>query len=264
MGVATSCADTLTRLTTTARLIADIANLELPHNMPYVGSDAFTHKGGMHVDGVRKASRSFEHIAPELVGNERRLLVSDQSGRSALLDKLQSIAPDMLRTDPKLVQIADRLKLKEMEGFSFEGAEGSFKLMAMRLLGLAHPHFEALDFHVQSSKPWAGDSSQAYIKIRVNGTEEITAAEGTGPVGALDRALRKALTVFYPDVSAIRLIDFKVRVIDNAATDSMVRVTIESTDGAMTWGTVGVSRNIIEACWQALVDSVEYKLSGLS
>jgi 2-isopropylmalate synthase len=264
MGVETSCADTLNNLTTTARLIADAANLELPRNMPYVGAEAFAHKGGMHVDGVRKASRSFEHIAPELVGNERRLLISDQSGRSALLDKLYAIAPDVSRADPILAEIADRLKLKEMEGFSYEGAEGSFKLMAMRLLGRVRPHFEALDFHVQASKPWAGDSSQAYIKIRVNGTEEITAAEGTGPVGALDRALRRALTVFYPDLSCVRLVDFKVRVIDSFATDSMVRVTIESTDGVKTWGTVGVSRNIIEACWQALVDSVEYKLSALS
>jgi 2-isopropylmalate synthase len=264
MGIETSCAPALSNLTTTARFIAETANLELAHNMPYVGSGAFTHKGGMHVDGVRKASRSFEHIAPELVGNVRRLLISDQSGRSALLDKLCAVAPDISRDDPKLVQIAEQLKQREMEGFSFEGAEGSFKLMAMRLLGRVSPHFEALDFNVQSNRPWAGVSSQAYIKIRVNDIEEITAAEGTGPVGALDRALRKALTVFYPDLTSIRLIDFKVRVIDSAATDSMVRVTIESTDGAGTWGTVGVSRNIIEACWQALVDSVEYKLSKLS
>ncbi|MDR1569580.1 MAG: citramalate synthase [Oscillospiraceae bacterium] len=264
MGLETGCAPRLARLTSAARTIADIANLEIPRRAPYVGLSAFTHKGGMHVDGMRKNRRSFEHIDPALVGNERRLLISDQAGRSALLDKLADLAPDMTRDDPILAAIADQLKQRERFGYVYEGAEGSFRLMALRMLGRALPHFEALDFRVFASKPWADDSAQAYIKIRANDQIEITAAEGDGPVNALDRALRKALCVFYPQLSGVRLVDFKVRVIDGGGTGSTVRVTIESTDGKSVWGTVGVSRNIIEACWTALTDAIEYKLSGLA
>lgn len=264
MGMRISCTDRLSFLTSAARTIADIANLEVPRRNPYVGISAFAHKGGVHVDGVRKAARSYEHIDPALVGNERRLLVSDQAGRSALLDKLHDAAPDLSREDPVLAAIADQMKERERYGYVYEGAEGSFKLMALRLMGRAQPHFEALDFHVFSSKPWTGGSTQAYIKIHVSGEVEITAAEGEGPVAALDSALRKALCVFYPQLDGVRLVDFKVRVIDSGGTGSTVRVTIESTDGVKTWGTVGVSRNIIEACWTALTDAFEFKLSGLA
>ncbi|MDR0396642.1 MAG: citramalate synthase [Oscillospiraceae bacterium] len=264
MGCATDCDDQLPSLTRAARLIADVMNLEIPSRTPYVGSSAFAHKGGMHSDGVRKDRRSFEHIDPARVGNARRLLISDQAGRAALLDRLAGIAPDLTRGDPRLTEIANRLKLSEQAGYVYEGAEGSFQLMALRMLGRAEPHFEALDFRVFCEQPWTRGGAQAYIKIAVNGREEITAAEGDGPVNALDLALRKALCVFYPELASVRLVDFKVRVIDGGGTGSTVRVSIESTDGGAVWGTVGVSRNIMEACWRALTDSIEYKLSGLT
>lgn len=251
----------LALLTGTARYVAEVANLSLPGSLPYVGHSAFAHKGGMHVDGVRKDSRSFEHLDPERVGNARRLLVSDQAGRAALLEKLIAIAPDLTREDPKLTEIVDKLKQREHLGYVFEGAEGSFRLLALKLLGRSERFFDVLDFRVFCEQPWEHGSAQAYIKVAVNGQEEITAAEGDGPVNALDKALRKALTVFYPALREIRLIDFKVRVLDSGGTASTVRVTIESTDGRQVWGTVGVSVNIIEACWQALVDSIVYKLT---
>ncbi|HML46865.1 MAG TPA: citramalate synthase, partial [Clostridia bacterium] len=253
----------LSLLTGTARYIAEVANLTLPGSLPYVGHSAFAHKGGMHVDGVRKDSRSFEHLDPERVGNTRRLLVSDQAGRAALLEKLTAIAPDLTREDPKLAEIVDKLKQREHLGYVFEGAEGSFRLLALKLLGRSERYFDVLDFRVFCEQPWEHGSAQAYIKVAVNGQEEITAAEGDGPVNALDKALRKALAVFYPALREIRLIDFKVRVLDGGGTASTVRVTIESTDGRQVWGTVGVSVNIIEACWQALVDSIVYKLAFL-
>ncbi|MDR1600029.1 MAG: citramalate synthase [Oscillospiraceae bacterium] len=264
MGLSTNCDARLPSLTRTARLIADVMNLEVPARTPYVGASAFAHKGGMHADGVGKDRRSFEHIDPALVGNARRLLISDQAGRAALLTRLAGVAPDLTRDDPRLTEIARRMKLSEQAGYAYEGAEGSFRLMALRLLGRAEPHFQALDFRVFCEQPWARGGAQAYIKIAVNGREEITAAEGDGPVNALDLALRKALRVFYPELDAVRLVDFKVRVIDSGGTGSTVRVSIESTDGASAWGTVGVSRNIMEACWRALTDSIEYKLSGLT
>ncbi|GHU72567.1 citramalate synthase [Clostridia bacterium] len=264
MGLSTGCDAHLTSLTHTARFIADIMNLEVPARTPYVGSSAFAHKGGMHSDGVRKNRRSFEHIDPALVGNNRRLLVSDQAGRAALLSRLADVAPDLSHDDPRLIEIADRMKLSEQAGYVYEGAEGSFRLMALRLLGRAEPHFQALDFRVFCEQPWTRGGAQAYIKVAVNGREEITAAEGDGPVNALDLALRKALGIFYPELAAVRLVDFKVRVIDSGGTGSTVRVSIESTDGEAVWGTVGVSRNIMEACWRALTDSIEYKLSGLT
>ncbi|MDR1263467.1 MAG: citramalate synthase [Oscillospiraceae bacterium] len=264
MNLETSCEKRLPALTRTARFIADIMNLEVPPRTPYVGASAFAHKGGMHTDGVRKDHRSFEHIDPSRVGNNRRLLISDQAGRTALMAQLLDIAPDLTRDDPRVTDIVEQMKRSEQAGYVYEGAEGSFRLMALRLLGRAEPHFEALDFRVFCEQPWSTGGAQAYIKIAVNGRKEITAAEGDGPVDALDQALRKALSVFYPELAEVRLVDFKVRVIDSGGTGSTVRVSIESTDGAAVWGTVGVSRNIMEACWRALTDSIEYKLSGLT
>ncbi|GHU76146.1 citramalate synthase [Clostridia bacterium] len=264
MGYSTNCDANLSTLTRTARFIADTMNLEVPSRAPYVGASAFAHKGGMHADGVRKDRRSFEHIDPELVGNTRRMPVSDQAGRAALLSRLLDIAPDLTHDDPYLMKIVEQMKLSEQAGYVYEGAEGSFRLMALRLLGRVAPHFEALDFRVFCEQPWVRGSAQAYIKICVNDREEITAAEGDGPVNALDLALRKALCLFYPQLADVRLVDFKVRVIDSGGTGSTVRVSIESTDGRSVWGTVGVSRNIMEACWRALTDAIEYKLSGLA
>jgi 2-isopropylmalate synthase len=263
MGCACLPEGRLAGLTGTARLIAEVANLPVARTTPYVGYSAFAHKGGMHVDGVRKDSRSFEHMDPAEVGNARRLLVSDQAGRAALLGKLMDIAPDLTREDPRLLEIVELFKRREREGYVFEDAEGSLRLLALRALGRATRHFEALDFRVFCQQPWENASAQAYIKVSVEGQEEITAAEGDGPVNALDKALRKALSVFYPQLREIRLVDFKVRVIDSGGTASTVRVQIESTDGRQIWGTVGVSVNILEACWLALVDAIEYKLLGL-
>lgn len=253
----------LTKLTRTAIFVADVANVKLSGRTPYVGASAFAHKAGAHVDALYKHAGSFEHISPAQVGNERRTLISEHSGRTALINKLGDILPGISRTDERIVALTQKLKEQESLGYAYEGAEGSFRLLALRALGLAEPHFTPLDFNVYITKPWKKGRTQALIKIKVRDVEEITAAEGDGPVNALDAALRKSLAVFYPELNATRLIDFKVRVIEAAGTASMVRVSIESTDGVSEWSTVGVSRNIIEACWIALTDAIEYKLSGI-
>lgn len=252
----------LTELTEVSRYISEIANIAPNSRAPYVGSSAFAHKGGMHIDGVSKNSASFEHISPEAVGNSRRFLMSEVSGRATILKRIQKIDPSVSKDSKETQIIIDELKRLEHEGYQFEGAECSFELLIRKCLGKHKKFFEILDFKVIDEKPWATDkSATAVIKVKVNNTEEITAAEGDGPVNALDKALRKALMVFYPKLGSMRLSDYKVRVLDtNSATAAKVRVHIESTDGLNTWGTVGVSTNIIEASWSALIDSTEYML----
>ncbi len=252
----------LRELTSACRYISEIANL--PHNerQPYVGNSAFAHKGGMHIDGVQKNQHSFEHIPPELVGNERRILMSEVSGRSTILKKIQKIAPWVDKESPETKLIIDRLKQLEYEGYQFEGAESSFELMIRRALGKAKTFFEVKDFRVLCEEHWQNDySASAIVKVKVDDNEEVVAAEGDGPVNALDKALRKALEIFYPQLKKMRLTDYKVRVLDTTqATAAKVRVHIESTDGKRVWGTVGLSTSIIEASWDALVDSIEYFL----
>lgn len=251
-------------LTSTARHVAAIANVSLPGGAPYVGRRAFAHKGGMHADGVRKVASSFEHVPPESIGNSRRFLVSEMAGRSALIDRINAILPGFTRDDEGVGRVLLRLKELEKRGWQFEGADGSFEILVRKTLKPYPPFFELERFRLVSELSIDESperNTTAMIKVSSNGVEEITAAEGNGPVNALDRALRKALEKFYPRLSDIRLTDFKVRIIDTgAATASIVRVMIESTDGARIWNTVGVSSDIIEASWLALLDSIENKL----
>jgi 2-isopropylmalate synthase len=253
----------LERLTETELKIAEIANMTVPNNKPYVGESAFAHKGGMHIDGVDKLSRSFEHIDPSLVGNSRKFLLSEVSGKKAVLLKIKDIAPELTKDSPETAAILERLKELEHEGYQFEAADASFELMVKKVIGKFKPHFELSMYKASSEHP-APDgelNSNAMIKIKVDGSAETTAAVGNGPVHALDAALRKALGVFYPVLSNVHLTDYKVRVLETGyATGSGVRVLIESSDGHRKWLTVGVSTDIIEASFAALVDSLEYKL----
>lgn len=250
-------------LTQTARYVGEVANISISEREPFVGRSAFTHKGGMHIDGVNKASHSFEHINPETVGNERRFLMSEVAGRSMIVKKIQKISPNLTKESEETKQIIDRLKELEHIGYQFEGAESTFELIIRKHLGKFKPFFEIESFKIIGEQPSKDElfSSVAMVKINVEGKKEITAAEGDGPVHALDRALRKALEVFYPELSKVHLTDYKVRVLDTqSATASKVRVLIESTDGKDTWSTVGVSTDVIEASLVALVDSIEVKL----
>lgn len=256
--------ESMALLTTTVRKIAAVSNITLPGGLPYVGRRAFAHKGGMHMDGVRKAARSFEHISPEVVGNSRRFLISEMSGKSAVVDRINAILPGITRDDVGVEQVLTRLKELEQQGYQFEGADGSFEILVRRILKPYKSFFELERFRLVSELSVDnsdGRITTAMIKISSAGVEEITAAEGNGPVNALDGALRKALEKFYPRLSEMRLSDYKVRVFGmGVATASKVRVLIESTDGHRIWNTVGVSSDIIEASWIALLDSVENKL----
>jgi 2-isopropylmalate synthase/homocitrate synthase family protein len=250
-------------LARTARYIAEISNVILLDKMPYVGRSAFSHKAGMHVDGVAKASGSFEHISPDAVGNERRFLTSEVAGRMAILEQIKKIDPSKNKNSPETEQIVRKIKELEHQGYQFEGAEGSVSLIIRKNLGLYNTFFELVNFKIIGEQPYTeGSSASAFIKIMVDGKPEVTASEGDGPVNALDKALRRALEVFYPNAADMHLIDYKVRVMDSAAaTASVVRVLIESSDQDESWCTVGVSKDIIEASWLALVDSIEYKLT---
>jgi len=252
----------LEKLTPVARAVSEIANL--PHNekAAYVGGDAYAHKGGMHIDAVVKNPMSYEHINPELVGNSRRMLMSEVSGRSTLMTRINAVEPGLGKDAPETQKIVDRLKQLEHEGYQFEAAESSFELVVRKILGKYQPFFELKEYKVIVNEPSInGVNSSAMIKIRVGDQEEITAAEGDGPVNALDNAVRKALERFYPEISEIRLTDYKVRVLDSdQASAARVRVLIESTDHRENWTTIGVSTDVIDASWRALVDSIEYKL----
>lgn len=255
--------ENISKLTEISRKIAEIANIPLRDNMPYVGKSAFTHKAGMHIDGVNKASKSFEHIPPDLVGNDRRILMSEVAGRSTVAHKIAKIDSTITKNSPITQKVVDRIKELEHMGYQFEGAEAAFELLVRKELGQYTPFFDLEHFKIMDEHPLEDKSvsSSAVIKIKVDNKLEITAAEGDGPVNALDLALRKALYVFYPSLKNVHLTDYKVRVLDSkSATAAKVRVLIESTDGESYWTTVGVSTDIIEASWIALVDSIEYKL----
>lgn len=252
------------KLSSTAVKLSEISNMSLRSNMPYVGSSAFAHKGGMHIDGVNKLSRSFEHVSPETVGNRRRFLLSEVAGRGALMAKLAGTPVADAVTDTKqTAELLALLKEKEHEGYQFEAADASFELLVRRVIGQFTPHF-SLDMYKTNGEfpsPDGETNASAMLKIQVNGSPETTAAVGNGPVHALDLALRKALTVFYPQLAKVHLTDYKVRVLHaQQATGATVRVLIESSDGERKWTTVGVSTDIIAASWEALVDSIEYAL----
>ena len=242
--------------------IAEIANTTPITGQPYVGEAAFSHKAGAHADGVRKARQSFEHVTPECVGNKRHFVVSHQAGSSTILEKLQTIYPGLDKKDERVKKLLARTKELESAGYQFEAADASFELIAREILGQFVEPFDVLGVRVLEEKREDGSSfSEATIKVKEKDIIEHTAAEGDGPVNAIDNALRKALVKLYPALSEVKLEDFKVRVLDGRdGTGAKVRVLIESSDGSSRWGTVGVSTNIIEASWLALVDSLKYKL----
>jgi 2-isopropylmalate synthase len=254
--------ENISDLTRLARYIAEVSNMKLSGNMPYVGKSAFSHKGGMHADGVMKNPKSFEHTPPESVGNKRNILLSEVAGRSAILHRINQIAPELTKDSPETKELIDLLKDMEFKGYQYEAAEASFELLVKKHLGRMKNYFGIDYFKIIGEK--SGDfqnPSSAIVKIKVGDKTEIAADEGDGPVNAIDKALRQALTVFYPSIAEIHLTDYKVRVVDgNAATAAMVRVLIESTDGKDVWTTVGASTDIINASVTALVDSLEYKL----
>lgn len=254
--------DHIKELFDVTREAAEITNIAFDESLPYVGRNAFAHKGGMHIDGINKVQHSFEHIEPSLVGNTREFLLSEVAGRSAMASKLETQFPDMDFDKTKITQLMSKLKQLENEGYSFEGAESSFRIFALKELGLHNPKFSVVHFKV-NDEPTHSETfgAHAVVKVDVNGQTRMTAAEGNGPVNALDKALREALSQFFPELADITLTDYKVRVLDtNAATAAKVRVVIESSDGEKFWRTMGVSTDVIEASLFALIDSIDYVL----
>ncbi len=247
-------------LTEVSRFIFEIGNLTPVMNMPYVGGSAFAHKAGLHVDALRKNKRTYEHIDPALIGNERRFLISELSGKSNILAELEKAK---IAEDKELAKkILLRVQELESEGFQFEAANASFDLLVKKTMGTYKPAFELIKYYVTTEKRASGELvTEATVKLKVGDKVEHVVGEGDGPVNALDGALRKSLENFYPSIKDVHLIDYKVRVVNaKAGTAARVRVIIESRDKTSIWGTVGCSENIIEASWQALSDSVEYKL----
>ncbi|EAU54719.1 2-isopropylmalate synthase [Mariprofundus ferrooxydans PV-1] len=259
-GVSTESLRKLRRLST---FVNEMAN-QLPwQHQPFVGQNAFAHKGGIHVSAVRKASHLYEHIDPASVGNAQRVLVSNQAGRSNILAKLQQLEPDAIVDDAAVVRAVQRIKEMEATGYAFEGADASFQLLLRRATGQFRRHFELVSFRVYDEKRGHDEApeSEATVQVRVNGRLLHTAALGSGPVNAMDKALRAALTGAYPGLEDMRLTDFKVRVLSTKdATEAAVRVLIESSDGVRKWNTVGVSTDVLEATYRALNDAIEYKL----
>jgi 2-isopropylmalate synthase len=263
MGYACLGPENLKRLRQVSRFILELANIPSNPYQPFVGRSAFAHKGGIHISAVEKNPKTYEHIDPGLVGNKRRILVSDLSGRTAVKRKAEEFGLKFSKSDPVAMQVLEELKDLENQGFQFEAAEASFELLINRTMGKSKKYFELVSFRVIDQKLSENKDpvAEATIQIQVGGQLEHTAALGNGPVNALDKALRKSLEKFYPELKNMELIDYKVRVLPSlAGTGSKVRVLIESTDGQDQWGTVGVSHDIIEASWQALVDSINYKM----
>jgi len=263
MGRTTVGEGRLANLRTISHYVAEMANLLPNKRQPYVGDTAFAHKGGVHIHAVQKNPLTYEHVQPDQVGNRRRVLISDNSGRSAVYGKIETFGVDLPQDNPKVQELLGSLKTLEYEGYQFEGAEGSFELLVRKAMGTYTPSFELLGCRiiVEKRKTHEEPISEATIMVKVGDVVEHTAAVGDGPVNALDHALRKALESFYPQLREVKLLDYKVRVLTGRrGTGSRVRVLIESGDQKEKWGTVGVSENIIEASWQALADSIEYKL----
>lgn len=264
MGVRT-ISGPLESLNSVCRSVSALCNINIGANTPYIGSSAFAHKGGMHIDGVLKDPRSFEHIRPESVGSSRRLLMSEVSGRALLMKRIEKIKPGLAKDSSEVIHLMETLKAKEAEGYQYEGAENSFDVIIYKELFKSEPFFTFVHYQTIGSLPYAdpagGASHTALVKARVRGESAIAGAEGKGPVNALDIALRSVLEQFYPSLRSVHLTDYKVRVLDGAdATASRVRVLIDSSDGVDTWSTIGVSSDIIKASFLALSDSIEYKL----
>jgi 2-isopropylmalate synthase len=253
----------LESLRRTSRAIYELANLTPQKHQAFVGNSAFAHKGGVHVSAIQRHPETYEHIRPELVGNKTRILVSDLSGRSNILAKAQECGIKIDDKDPVTLEILEQIKELENQGYQFEGAEASFELLMLRSMGKLKQYFHIMAFRVIDTLRESDQCpiSEATIKVKVGGHVEHMAADGNGPVNALDRAMRKALISFYPQLSEIKLLDYKVRVLPSSlGTDAMIRVLVETGDKDSRWGTVGVSSNVVEASYQALADAFTYKL----
>jgi 2-isopropylmalate synthase len=268
MGIDCVTDDQLHDLTEAGLFVAEVANMPPVSSQPYVGSSAFAHKGGLHASAVAKVEHSYQHVPPAAVGNAKRVLVSELSGRSNIRYKVDELEMGVDLTDAQSRQLLVRIKAKESEGFQYEGAEASFEMLVRRMLPDYEAPFSLVEYmivvgrHPEPAREASDATSQAIVKVQVDGQVMHTAADGNGPVEALDHALRKALLPFYPSLETVRLMDYKVRVVDQGeGTGATVRVLIESTDGHRTWSTVGSSENIIEASWMALSDSLEYWLA---
>jgi 2-isopropylmalate synthase len=267
MGFATGLGEAgLQRLTHVSRLLDERLNRAPDRHAAYVGEAAFAHKGGLHVSAVEKDPRSYEHIDPAAVGNRRHVVVSDQAGRSNLLARLREIGIEVDPRHPKLGALLEQVKAREFDGYSYDGAEASFELMARRSLESVPEYFKLQSFRVLDERRWNARGelvtlSEATIKVEVGGQRTMTVAEGNGPVNALDTALRQALIPVFPELADVRLTDYKVRILTpQDGTKAVTRVMIESTGGGDTWSTVGVSTNVIDASYLALHDSLTYKL----
>jgi 2-isopropylmalate synthase len=253
----------LTKLRELSYFVAELANVAPDIRAPFVGEAAFTHKGGLHVDAVQKLSSSYEHIDPALVGNSRVIAVSDMSGQANILARAEVLGYPLAKGSKEVKEVLTEVKRLESEGYEFEAAEASFALLLRKQTGKYRPLFELREYHCSYRRAGDGrwDKCEATVKLLLGGKESYQVAEGDGPVNALDAALRKSIAPFHPTIGEIRLLDYKVRIINGqAGTAARTRVHITSSDGQETWGTVGVSDNIIQASWLALVDSLEYKL----
>lgn len=255
--------DKLVTLRSASRYVYELANLTPNKHQPYVGNAAFAHKGGVHVSAIQRHPETYEHIRPELVGNRTRILVSDLSGRSNILAKAEECGIELDSKDPVTLEILEDIKEMENQGFQFEGAEASFELLMLKAMGKLKHYFSVTAFRVIDTLRESDQEpvSEATIRVKVGGKIEHTAADGNGPVNALDSAMRKALISFYPQIGDVKLLDYKVRVLPaSQGTDSVIRVLVESGDEETRWGTVGVSSNVIDASYQALADALVYKL----
>lgn len=254
----------LASLYSVSRYVNEIANVNMPVNQPFVGTAAFAHKGGIHVSAILKDSSTYEHIAPELVGNKQRVLVSELAGQSNIVFKAQELGLNINLENAESRKVIARIKEMEHQGYQFEGADASLELLLREAAGQLKEIFTVESFKILIGRNSDGPvTSEAFIKLNINGEKVFSAAEGNGPVNALDNALRKAVIQFYPELKEMHLSDYKVRVIDETdATAAKVRVLIESTNYQNTWNTVGVSANVIEASWNALIDSMRYALLG--
>jgi 2-isopropylmalate synthase len=262
LGLACISESQMRELMPVARFISEVANVPFNEKAAYVGNDAFSHKGGMHIDAVSKNPISYEHINPDQVGNVRHILVSEVAGRSALLSKIQAIDPTLTKDSEETKRVVEYLKALEHEGYQFENAEHSFDLRLRKLLGKQKMHFTLQKYNISVDAPSQDNiNSKATIAFVVNGNLIKADGEGDGPVNALDKAMRNALREIYPAIKEVKLTDYKVRVLDsNLATAAKVRVIIESSDQSSSWNTIGVSTDITEASYLALQDAIEYKL----
>ncbi|MCX6967494.1 MAG: citramalate synthase [Verrucomicrobia bacterium] len=258
----------LTRLRELSLFVDELANCQHDIRAPYIGATAFAHKGGIHVNAVQKLARSYEHIRPEEVGNAQNILVSELSGQSNILLKAESLGLKLEKGSPQVTEILQEIKRREALGYEFEAADGSLNLLIQKVLQHHQPLFELLEYHCTFRRSGTAlptcDTCEATVKLLINGERVYSVDEGDGPVNALDAALRKSLRPYYPQIDAIQLSDYKVRILDSKqGTAARTRVLIVSTDGKTDWGTVGVSGNVIEASWLALVDAIEFKLLSL-